>query len=96
MSGRETYRPSVSTSVDSILEDSFPASDPPSWTLGVEPPHAQGAREGQQVGQHVDDAPACACCGRPLGTRAVERAGARFCSEGCAATATAPDAASLR
>ncbi|HKP70492.1 MAG TPA: hypothetical protein VJV05_14485 [Pyrinomonadaceae bacterium] len=24
--------------IDSILEDSFPASDPPSWTLGIEPP----------------------------------------------------------
>jgi hypothetical protein len=76
----------VSTSVDTVLEDSFPASDPPSWTLGIEPPQRATAAESVT----------CACCGRPLRSAAVERAGAVFCSEGCAAAATAPEAASLR
>jgi hypothetical protein len=78
----------VSTSVDTILEDSFPASDPPSWTLGIEPPrHAEPAGPDREI---------CSCCGRPLGPAALQRAGARFCSDACAATATPPEAASLR
>jgi hypothetical protein len=86
MWGGETYPLEVSTSVDTILEDSFPASDPPSWTLGVEPP--------RPVPQ------TCARCGRPLDAGGsgmmVKRAGASFCSAACATAVVAPDAASLR
>lgn len=31
--------------VDQVLADSFPASDPPSWTLGVAPPASWGSAE---------------------------------------------------
>ena len=30
--------------LDEVLAESFPASDPPSWTLGVIPPDAVGRR----------------------------------------------------
>lgn len=31
--------------IDENLEDTFPASDPPSWTLGVDPDHRSGTAD---------------------------------------------------
>jgi hypothetical protein len=40
MSTPQTRKPAMSESdIDRVLSDSYPASDAPSWTLGVERPY---------------------------------------------------------
>jgi hypothetical protein len=41
--------PMSETEIDDSLAESFPASDPPPWTLGVEP-HCQTGEEHKQEG----------------------------------------------
>ncbi len=43
--------------LDHVLEDSFPASDPPSWTLGVEAPEPP-AGASSAISDDVTDATA--------------------------------------
>ena len=43
--GREAREDETERKIDRDLEDSFPASDPPGWTLGVERPYREGHAE---------------------------------------------------
>ena len=42
---REAREDETERKIDRDLEDSFPASDPPGWTLGVERPNREGHDE---------------------------------------------------
>jgi hypothetical protein len=42
---REAGEDETERKIDRDLEDSFPASDPPGWTLGVERPNREGHDE---------------------------------------------------
>ena len=42
---REAGEDETERKIDRDLEDSFPASDPPGWTLGVERPDQEGHDE---------------------------------------------------
>ena len=42
---REAREKETERKIDRDLEDSFPASDPPGWTLGVERPAREGHDE---------------------------------------------------
>ena len=40
--------------IDRILEHTFPASDPPSWTLGLEPRDAHAAQQRLAASSHTN------------------------------------------
>ena len=45
--------PMSETEIDDSLAESFPASDPPPWTLGVEP-HCQSGEERKRKGGEAE------------------------------------------
>ena len=42
--------------IDKTLQDSFPASDPPSWTLGTVPCADPSSEDSGEISQKPDDA----------------------------------------
>jgi hypothetical protein len=46
----DSCEPISDSEIDEALAESFPASDPPPWTLGVEP-HCQPGEERKQKGE---------------------------------------------